>query len=215
MTDTVLRYFNIRGRADIICLALELAGEKYIDKRHEREEWPAVKAASIADGSMPFGQCPALHIDGMDLVQSLAILRYIGRKHNLQGKTLQDIAFGDMLIDSFVDLQNAFNKIKYGNDTPEARKAFAETTYVTFMSALNKLFEKHTGCYYLLYLIIGKFFLGEEATIVDCVAFSTLSIMDKNFPEANTYEHLKQFMIDFAELKPIKEYLASGRRPQN
>ncbi|KAK8791128.1 hypothetical protein WA158_005759 [Blastocystis sp. Blastoise] len=203
MSETVLKYFKARGRVECVCFALELTGEKYVEKRHDFDEWPAVKAASIADGSMPFGQCPLLHIDGMDLVQSLAILRYIGRKHNIQGKTLQDIAFGDMLIDSFVDMQNAFYDVKFGDNTPENRQKFIETKYNVFMPAFSKLFEKYPG----------KFFLGDEPTIVDCVAYTVFCIMKMHYPDATKYDNLEQFMIDFAEIKPIKEYIASDRRP--
>ncbi len=45
------------------------------------DEWPKVKSSGIESGLLPFGQVPALHIDDMDVVQTGAIIRYLGRKY--------------------------------------------------------------------------------------------------------------------------------------
>jgi hypothetical protein len=46
-------------------------------------QWPAIKAVGLADGSLPFGQVPALQYGGMHLVQTEAIIRYIGAQRGL------------------------------------------------------------------------------------------------------------------------------------
>lgn len=43
-------------------------------------EWPDKKVQYIANGTLPFGQLPMLHIDGMNIVQSTSILRYLSNK---------------------------------------------------------------------------------------------------------------------------------------
>ena len=65
----------------LICrLALDLAGIEYTEKVMSFSEWPDKKVQYIANGTLPFGQLPMLHIDGMDIVQSTSILRYLSNK---------------------------------------------------------------------------------------------------------------------------------------
>lgn len=44
------------------------------------------------DGAMMFQQVPLIEIDGMQLVQSRAIMNYIAGKYNLYGKDLKERA---------------------------------------------------------------------------------------------------------------------------
>lgn len=65
----------------LICrLALDLAGIEYTEKVMSFSEWPDKKVQYIANGTLPFGQLPMLHIDGMNIVQSTSILRYLSNK---------------------------------------------------------------------------------------------------------------------------------------
>lgn len=79
MAETVLYYFPIKARAESIKIALGLAHVPYTFKAVEN--WGLEKEEGLKNGTLPFGQVPMLHIDGMDIVQSLAILRYISRKY--------------------------------------------------------------------------------------------------------------------------------------
>ena len=55
---------------------------KEVEDREVGRHKPQVeKEEGLKNGTLPFGQVPMLHIDGMDIVQSLAILRYISRKY--------------------------------------------------------------------------------------------------------------------------------------
>lgn len=53
---------------------------------------------------MPFGQCPVLEVDGKQLTQSMSILRYIGRKYDLEADNEWDRAVGDELATSWLDM---------------------------------------------------------------------------------------------------------------
>ena len=79
MSEVVVTYFPGKGRAEAIKLALHLANLPF--KFNPITDWPTVKAEGIQNGSLPFGQVPLVHIDGLDLVQSLAILRYISNSY--------------------------------------------------------------------------------------------------------------------------------------
>lgn len=43
-------------------------------------EWVEFKAKGLEDGTLPFGQLPLLKIDGLNLVESTSILRYLSAK---------------------------------------------------------------------------------------------------------------------------------------
>ncbi|PIK46236.1 hypothetical protein BSL78_16895 [Apostichopus japonicus] len=70
-----LTYFDARAKAEPARYMFELAGLEYEDTRVTRDEWKAMKATT------GLGQLPVLEVDGIELPQSGAIERYIGRKH--------------------------------------------------------------------------------------------------------------------------------------
>ena len=55
---------------------------------------------------MPFAELPALEVDGQTIVQSLAIARYIAKKHGLAGKDDMEAAKADMIVDGCADFIN-------------------------------------------------------------------------------------------------------------
>ena len=64
----------------MIRLALDLAHISYVDHTIQLAEWPDIKARGLEEGFLPFGQLPFLKIDGLNLIQSTSILRYLSRK---------------------------------------------------------------------------------------------------------------------------------------
>jgi glutathione S-transferase len=51
----------------------------------------------MAEMQLPFGQLPLLQIDGLELVQSQAIVRYIAKRGNLIGSSAEEELKADMV----------------------------------------------------------------------------------------------------------------------
>ena len=78
MPQLKLSYFDFHGgRAEPIRLALAVGGIAFEDHRFGFPEFAEVRK------SVPFGQVPVLHVDGIQVTQSDAILRYAGNRAGL------------------------------------------------------------------------------------------------------------------------------------
>ena len=94
-----LNYFDARGRGEAIRLAFADNGVKFKENAFSSELWgkerdDGLKAIWTAAGRLPFGQVPLLtggdydtrgNWTSFELVQSHAILRYIGRRGSWDG----------------------------------------------------------------------------------------------------------------------------------
>lgn len=73
-----LSYFDFHGgRGEPIRLALTVGGIDFTDHRVGHKDWAALKPTT------PLGQLPVLKVDGKQLTQMSAILRYVGRLADL------------------------------------------------------------------------------------------------------------------------------------
>lgn len=62
------------------------------------------KFLKMAERQLPFGQLPLLQIDGLEIVQSQAIVRYLARRAKLQGTTAEEEVKCDMIAEAIRDL---------------------------------------------------------------------------------------------------------------
>ena len=84
--EATLHYFAGRGLADQVRWVLAASGIKFCQVVVDTRE----KFKHLNDSKMlTFGQLPLLQIDGLDLVQSQAIIRYLAGKGNLLGSSPQ------------------------------------------------------------------------------------------------------------------------------
>jgi glutathione S-transferase len=95
-----LYYFAGRGLSDQIrwmLAATEISfTQRIIDKR--------AKFVKMAERQLPMGQLPLLQIDGLEIVQSQAIIRYIARRGNLTGQTSEDEVKCEMIVETVRDI---------------------------------------------------------------------------------------------------------------
>jgi len=108
-TPTTLTYWNGRGKAESIRLLLAICGEDYTEQVPLFGETTYITTVEHVhtlrkEGYLLMNQLPLLCIDGMRLVQSGAITRYLAKKHHLCGDgTVAEEVLCDMLNDSITD----------------------------------------------------------------------------------------------------------------
>ena len=93
-----LYYFDIPGRGESIRLFCIYAGLPFEDCRLTQEGFQKLKD----EGKLPFGQLPALEVDGTMIVQSAAIIRYLSKLTRLH----PDCPIKAALIDSIIDQES-------------------------------------------------------------------------------------------------------------
>mmetsp|Transcript_37895 Transcript_37895/g.114460 ORF Transcript_37895/g.114460 Transcript_37895/m.114460 type:complete len:225 (-) Transcript_37895:100-774(-) len=86
-------------------------------------EWEQVSLQNHAQfldlrskGRLLFGQLPLLEIDGLDLVQSQAMVRYVGRRGGMAGKTPAEEALVDMVCDGVKDARGSVVSFPFEQD---------------------------------------------------------------------------------------------------
>jgi glutathione S-transferase len=98
--SATLYYFAGRGLADQIRWMLAATNVDFCQKIVSTRE----KFVEMAGGQLPFGQLPLLQIDGMEIVQSQAAVRYLARRAHLAGTSSQDALKCDMIAEAVRDV---------------------------------------------------------------------------------------------------------------
>lgn len=78
----------------------------------------AFDALRKRDGHLMFQQIPLLEIDGLRLVQSQAIVRYVGRRGGLQGNGAAEEAKVDMVSEGIKDCRSVLVSYPFQKDKP-------------------------------------------------------------------------------------------------
>ncbi|XP_059154693.1 glutathione S-transferase P 1-like isoform X3 [Physella acuta] len=104
-----LIYFNVRGRGEAIRLLFSDNGIAY-EEINCGENWQ-----KDWKHQMQFGQVPALRDNDLQLVQTNAILRHLGRKHGLYGSNDEEASLIDMINDGIEDLRVKYLTMIYKN----------------------------------------------------------------------------------------------------
>jgi glutathione S-transferase len=101
---TRLHYFKGRGRAETTRWMLTIS---QIDFENVAIESPDALAALRATGQLPFDQMPLLEIDGLNLSQSSAMIRYLARRGRYYGETDAEALWCDMIAGAVADFAEA------------------------------------------------------------------------------------------------------------
>nr|ABK96973.1 glutathione S-transferase alpha [Hypophthalmichthys nobilis]ACR81582.1 glutathione S-transferase alpha [Hypophthalmichthys nobilis] len=199
----VLHYFNGRGKMESVRWLLAAAGvefeEVFLTKREHFDKL-------LNDGALMFQQVPLVEIDGMQLVQSRAILNYIAGKYNLYGKDLKERALIDMYAEGTSDLMDLIimsvfappeNKQKQlGNIEQKAKERFLP------------VFEKG--------LANSQFLVGNQLSRADVHLLEVTLMLQELFPTIlSTFPKIQAFQERMKALPRISKFLQPGsaRKP--
>ncbi|KAJ8021996.1 S-crystallin SL11 [Holothuria leucospilota] len=160
-----LIYFDRKGRAEPMRFLFVLAGVKFEDKRLALggDEWKAMKPKT------GLGALPVLVVDGKEIPQSTAILRYVGGELGFIPKNLLEVADMDVVLETINDLRPSMRPIFFEQDATkkaEMSKHFLAEGCQPPFNNLEKLLKQNKG---------GKgFFVGDKMTLADVVIFSLM-----------------------------------------
>nr|CCQ71060.1 glutathionine S transferase alpha [Channa striata] len=198
----VLHYFNGRGKMESIRWLLTAAevefDEVYLTTRDQYEKL-------LSDGALMFQQVPMVEIDGMKLVQTKAIFKYIADKYHLYGKDIKERVKIDMYTEGLMDLMEMIMILPFSQD-PKSKLDNIETKakqrYLpVFEKALNGP----------VYLVGGKLSCA-DVLLVECTL-----MLEEKFPAIlSEFPNVKAFQDRMTQIPSIKKFLQPGskRKPQ-
>jgi len=209
----VLKYFPIAGRAEPIRLAMMLGNLRYVDQRIPGPEWEEKHKAS-----MPYGQVPVLVVDGRNVCQTKAILRYVGKIAKYDGASLYPkdalvAAQVDELLDAFDDLwillAPTYNIKDEAQKVASRRQLFEPGGSAT---AKLEIFERM--------LEGGDGFCVKEAglSVADLMYFSFLSVIRSGFVDGlspdlfQPFPNIMRHKEKIASIPEIRAYYEDAGR---
>uniref|UniRef100_A0A0K8RG20 glutathione transferase n=1 Tax=Ixodes ricinus TaxID=34613 RepID=A0A0K8RG20_IXORI len=199
----VVGYSSARGLAQSIRNLLTYKGVDFEDRRYkygpapnfEKPEWTKEKNSL----GLQFPNLPYL-IDGdVKITQSIAILRYLGRKHDLAARTPQETLELDFLEQQANDLMWGLIIVAMSPNFNEAKK-FHEASLVSSLNVWSEHLRSH------------KWALGDRLTYVDFLLYESLDWNRHFKPDAFlVHPPILDYLKRFEELPNIKEYFASSK----
>ncbi|XP_054163616.1 glutathione S-transferase 2-like [Oppia nitens] len=198
-----LGYWDIRGLAQPIRLLLAYTETPYTDKRYKYGPKPDIDQSEWLNEKyslgLPFPNLP-YYIDGdIKITQSLAIIRYLGRKHDLMGNTEEEENRISLVEQQLKDNNNGFTKICYNQNF--------DTLKLDYLKQLPLLLDQ-------LSKFLGErpYFAGEHLTYVDFLVYEYLDQQKLFSPQiVSQYNNLVQYLARFESLPKIDKYLKSDR----
>ncbi|KAK9411308.1 glutathione S-transferase-like [Crotalus adamanteus] len=200
-----LHYTRARGKMESVRWLLAAAGVEFEEQFLETKE-DLEKLRS--DGRLLFQQVPMVEIDGMQLVQTRAILSYIAAKYNLYGKDLKERAMIDMYVEGTTDLmlmvmmlplQPAENKEKQS-------ALIIERATTRYFPAYEKILKDHGQ----------NFLVGNKFSWADVHLLEAILMLEEFKSDVLTkFPLLQAFKTRISNIPTIKKFLQPGsqRKP--
>ena len=158
MPQLKLSYFDFHGgRAEPIRLALAVGGITFEDHRFTFPEFAEVRK------TVPFGQVPVLHVDGVQVTQCDAMLRYAGKLAGLyptdayQALLCDEVSY--VVEEAGVKLGPSFSM--KGDEQRDARLALVNGSMPKYLGWLQSQLQAHGG----------EFFADNRLTVADLKVF--------------------------------------------
>ena len=145
MADYKLTYFDFPGgRGEPIRIAFHAAGIEFDDHRISFEEFMQTRE------SMRFNCAPVLHVDGVEVTQSNAMLRFVGKHAGLYPEDPLQALYCDEAMDAVEDLlhQIVHTFGLEGEELKSAREKLKNGWLTIFIQGLAELLERGGGEYF-------------------------------------------------------------------
>jgi len=203
MPEYKLQYFDFRALGEPIRLIFIAAGVPFEDDRIPREDWPNQK------NKIPFGKVPVLYVDGKRLIQSVAISRFLAKRHNLVHEDPLLDARCDEVADSLLELRTLF--VQYFLEKDETRKEVLKSNLLTEsfprnFGILNELIGEHGGPY-----VVGKKLTWVDLTIASWIDVWEDTILTPEFVKG--YPAVQKLKNAVFSIPSIQEYVM--KRPKS
>ncbi|KAK9963941.1 hypothetical protein ABG768_005155 [Culter alburnus] len=199
----VLHYFNGRGKMESIRWLLATAGvefeEVFLTKREQYDKLQN-------DEALMFQQVPLVEIDGMQLVQTKAILNYIAGKYNLYGKDLKERALIDMYSEGMIELMDLIIMSVFA--PPENKQKQLTNIEQKAKERFLPVFEKG--------LANSDFLVGNQLSRADIHLLEATLMLQELFPTIlSTFPKIQAFQERMKALPKISKFLQPGsaRKP--
>jgi len=195
-------YWPIRGIINPTRLLLEHVGEQY-----EFKDWATTQPGWFEQKyqlGLPFPNLPYVIDGNVKLTQSGAIIRYLARKHGLVATTEEEQQRQDLVDGVVNDLRNGWSTLCYRSADFETDKvAYRKDRLTPVLAEFDKWFAKN------------EYVVGSKLTFGDFNVFESIDGHSKLFPDLlDEHPNLKKHHDKIANLKGVKEYLASDRNPK-
>ena len=149
MSVPKLGYWDIQGLGQPLRILFAYLNLEYEDIVYDNTTRETTWATDIKPNlGLDFPNLP-YYLDGnIKLTNPLAIIRYLGRKHNLYGNSMNESSIIDMLIDQASVMKQSLNGIAYNPYHPGfvSLMFYYKSMYlVSKMSHFRKTWEKSTS----------------------------------------------------------------------
>ena len=158
MTQFKLTYFDFDGgRAESIRLAFHIGGTEFEDVRLKFPDFRE------AQPSFRFHALPVLEIDGQQITQSNAILRYVGSSVGLYPSDNLQALYCDEAMGAAEDISHALGKTLglKDDELKQAREELVKGRLATYITGIDELLTRGGG----------QFFADGQMTIADLKVF--------------------------------------------
>ena len=152
MTDYKLTYFDTGGRAEPVRIAFHAAGIAFDDVCVGFPDFMAMR------GGLRFNCAPVLHIDGVEVTQSNAMLRYVGKMAGLYPEDDLQALYCDEAMGAIEDLLHSLTSTfgLEGDELKAAREKLVSGWLTTIIKGLGELLERG-----------GDYFADNRLTVAD------------------------------------------------
>lgn len=164
------------------------------------DEWPAMKP------SMPLGSLPMATIDGTSVVQTMALVRYIGRQSELYPTDAWEALMVDQVVETVTDFFSGI--FSYKGDCKKQLRAMREKHVLEggerYWGGCEKIIESYGRS--------GPYVMGEQVTIADIAITGIYILLKIQFLEflpadaLDGYATMKKISETVLALPKVQEY---------